>query len=171
MPLAFHITETMTGLHHFVDPALGDAEERPCWFRITWGSALSTTARLALARKPLLHAFSGVVRVDGLTEGEAPCEGTLSLDYVKGKITYDLSFRARGAPYTMQAEKVDVDLSRPVSLVKTHTTAYSAVRDREGRVISRGVLHFRPESMGQFVRSLRLGSVPSGDLPRGAVPA
>lgn len=158
MPLSFRITETMTGTHHFVEPALGDSAERPAWFRVTWGNALGTLVRQAASRRPLVHRFSGVVNVEGLTAGEVPCEGTLSLDYAKAqRITYDLAFRAAsGDPFTMFAEKVEVDLLRPLQLVKTHTTAYASIRDASGRVVSRAVLHFRPESLGTFVRSFRL---------------
>ena len=157
MPLAFEVTETMTGRHHFVVPALGDADERPCWFRITWGNAFGATLRGALARRPITLPFRGVVCVEGLTEGEAPCEGTLTLDYVAAhRLRYDLAFEAKGERYTLRADKVDVHLARPVALIKTHTTAYLEVRDAAAKVVSRGVLHFRPESLASFVRSGRV---------------
>lgn len=156
MSLAFRMTETMSGLHTFVDPALGAPDERQWSFRVRWGSPLAAAMWRGLRGKPIENAFSGVVSVDGLTRGEVPCEGALTLDYRAGLITYALSFEVDGRRHTLVAEKREVDLTRPLELSKTHTTAYGVIRDEAGRVISRGVLHFRPETLGAFLRSFRV---------------
>lgn len=157
MAFAFRLTETMTGLHHFVDPTFGSSDERPCWFRVDWGEGLGATIRDAIARRPLVNALRGTISVEGLTSGEVACEGTLTLDYLAARrLRYELAFEARGRAFTLRADKRDVELRRPLALIKTHTTAYLEVRDADGHVVSRGVLHFRPESLGAFVRSAKL---------------
>jgi hypothetical protein len=156
MSLAFRMTETMSGLHCFVDPALGAPDERRWSFRVRWGSALGTAAWRGLRGKPIENAFTGDVTIDGLTHGEVPCEGTLTLDYRAGLLTYTLSFDVDGRRHTLVAEKREVDLTKPFELSKTHTTAYGVLRDDTGRVLSRGVLHFRPETLGAFLRSFRV---------------
>jgi hypothetical protein len=156
MPLAFRMTESMSGLHHFVDPARGAPDERPWSFRLTWGSAIGAAGMAALTGKPIVNPFTGTVTVDGLTRGAAPCDGSLTLDYRAGKLTYELAFEVDGARYALTAEKRDVDLLSPMQLAKTHTTAYASIRDADGKIISRGVLNFLPETTGAFMRSFRL---------------
>jgi hypothetical protein len=156
MSLGFRMTETMSGLHSFVDPSLGAPDERPWSFRVRWGSPIGSAMWRSLRGKPVENPFAGVVSVDGLTHGEVPCEGTLTLDYRAGRLTYALSFEVDGRRHTLVAEKRDVDLAKPLELAKTHTTAYGAIRDEAVRVIARGVLHFRAEALGAFLRSFRV---------------
>jgi hypothetical protein len=163
MSLAFHLTETMSGLHHFVD-ASGGSDERPVSFRLTWGSGLAPSLGTLLRRRQMVHPCAGVVLVEGLTDGEAPCNGTLSIDYFgERSIVYSLGFAVGGRRFTLHAEKRGVDLSRPVSLVKTHTTAYMKICDAAGGVVSRGVLHFHGDSIGEFARSFRVSRAPAGE--------
>lgn len=156
MALAFRMTETMSGLHCFVDPALGAPDERRWYFRVRWGSPLGAAVWRGLVGQPIENPFAGVVSIEGLTPGEVACEGKLTLDYRAGRLTYELTFGLDGKRYALTAEKREVDLLRPLELSKTHTTAYGVLRDEAGRVISRGVLHFRPETMGAFLRSFRV---------------
>jgi hypothetical protein len=149
MALRYELTEKMAGTHHFVDPAFGSPTDRECYFKLKWGTRL-------------LKAFGksndakGVVFVDGLTPREAPCEGTLNLDYPGKTLTYDLSFDQDGKRYRLVAVKHDVDLRRPVALVKTHTTAYGTLTDEKGNLVSKSVLHFALEDVPRLLGSLRL---------------
>ena len=130
----------MTGAHHFVDPARGDAHDRRFYFRIDWG------ARRLAQLNPLSPEFlefdaEGVLLAEGLTPGEVPCRGTLRLDYLGSHtLTYTLSFEVDGQPHRYVGEKVDVNLARPLMLVKTHTTCYGTVWDGEGRIVSRSMV-------------------------------
>jgi hypothetical protein len=157
MPLSFSMTETMSGLHHFVDPARGDAYDRRFYFRLDWG------ARRAAQLNPLAPEFleleaRGYLFCEGLTDGEAPCAGMLKLDYLgRHTITYVLDFEVAGASYHFVGEKIDVDLRRPLQLIKTHTTCYGTLTDAAGKVVSRSVTHFEPETLLPFLASFRIG--------------
>ena len=158
MPIRMQVTETMKGLHHFVDPALGDATDRPLWFRIHWSG---TPGRVL---NPLSGGFmtydaAGEILVAGLTDGPAPCLGTFSIDYIrKRKITYDLTFDAGDHAYRYVGEKTDVNLLRPLQLIKTHTTCYGTVTRDDGVVVSRSVIHFDPGDLLSLVTSFKLGA-------------
>jgi hypothetical protein len=157
MPLSFTITETMSGLHHFVDPARGDANDRRCWFRLDWG------ARRAAQLNPfgdefLVFAATGQIFVDGLTDSDVPCRGTIELDYFgRHTITYELDFDVDGEAYHFVGEKLDVNPLSPLMLVKTHTTCYGTLTDATGVIVSRSVTHFEPRALVPFLTSFRLG--------------
>jgi hypothetical protein len=156
MHLRFTITETMTGLHHFVDPALGDPADRRFYFRIVWGGR-PTKVLNPLSPDFLFYDADGVVFAEGLGPDEIPCKGTLRLDYFgTRKITYTLHFDHGGHSYRYVGAKVNVDLRNPLMLVKTHTTCYGEVTDETGKVVSKSVLHFEPESMAAFLTSVRV---------------
>lgn len=156
MPIAFHANETMKGTHHFVTPALGPPTDRPCWFRLRWGAPLLESVN-PFSSRFLRYDASGVFVADRLTDGPAACSGSLELDYFGDlKITYDLCFQVAGARYRFRGEKRDVDLRRPLQLIKTHTTCYGAITDDTGNVVSKSVLHFAPENLREFVASMRL---------------
>lgn len=152
MGLSFQMTECMRGTHHFVDPARGDASDRSLYFRIRWSGQLASVLN-PLSSEFLRYAAEGVILVEGLTSGEVPCNGTLVLDYVREhKITYALQFDH----YRFIGEKVDVRLTRPVMLIKTHTTCYGRIEDEQGKIISRSVVHFEPEDALGFLASTRV---------------
>lgn len=153
MALRFDISETMAGTHHFVDAAREPGKDREMYFRIRWGAPI---ASFVTSRVKTSDA-DGTIFVGGLTDGEVPCRGTLSLDYVdEKKLAYELDFEVAGAPYHLSAAKVGVELARPLELAKTHTTAYGVVTDAKGTIVSRSILHFDPENLFRFARSLRL---------------
>ncbi len=156
MPLKLQVTETMTGLHHFVDPALGDATDRPLWFRIRWSGAPGAVLNPRSAEFLTFDA-SGQILVAGLTGGPARCHGTFRIDYFgKHRITYDLAFEAEERRYRYFGEKLDVNLLRPLQLIKTHTTCYGTVTRDDGAIVSRSVTHFEPAEIVPFVTSFKL---------------
>jgi hypothetical protein len=156
MPLAFKITETMRGAHHFVDPTRGEAIDRPMHFVIDWGAPIASSIN-PLSQRFMSYAASGVITVDGLTSGEVPCEGSLEIDYLGlRKIVYELVFQAGGQTFRYKGEKTNVDLLRPLQLVKTHTTCYGSIVDESGHIVSKSVVHFEPETMWPFLSSFRL---------------
>ena len=156
MPLAFKITETMHGSHHFVDPAHGEAVDRPMHFTIDWGAPIASSVN-PLSNRFMRYEASGTVAVDGLTSGEVPCTGSLEIDYVGlRKIIYDLAFQADGQTFRYRGEKTNVDLLKPLQLIKTHTTCYGTIVREDGRILSKSVLHFEPETMWPFLSSFRL---------------
>ena len=153
MALRFNISETMAGTHHFVDPARDPGKDREIYFRIRWGAPIGGF----VASRVKESDCEGFVSVAGLTDGEVPCSGKLSLDYFgEHKLVYELDFEVAGARHHLHAEKVGVELRRPFELAKTHTTAYGTLTDAQGNVVSRSVLHFSPQDLGRFAMSLRL---------------
>jgi hypothetical protein len=156
LPRTFAATEVMRGTHHFVDPALGGPEERLFYFRIDWTGALPA-AFDPRSRRFLTFDTVGHVYVGGLTPAETPCRGTMKVDYFRSKtIRYDLSFEHAGETWRFEGEKVGVDLSNPVMLVKTHTTCYGTLRRGGGAVASKSVTHFEPQTIVPFLASFRL---------------
>ena len=157
MPLSFTITETMSGLHHFVDPERGDANDRRFYFRLDWGARRPSQLN-PFGQEFLSFEATGQILVDGLTAGEVPCTGTLELDYFgRHTITYVLDFAVDGESYHFVGEKVDVNPLHPLMLVKTHTTCYGTLTDSTGTIVSRSVTHFEPRTLVPFLTSFRLG--------------
>jgi len=155
MALDIQLTETMRGLHHFTDPDLGEARDRRMWFTIDWRGAPSAVLN-PLSRTFMVFDAAGVMYVEGLTEPEVECEGTLAVDYFRTQtIKYDLAFDVEGVRYRYKGEKVEVNLARPLELIKTHTTCYGSTT-RDGRIISRSVTHFDLRTAVPFVTSFRL---------------
>ena len=99
-----------------------------------------------------------MIFVSGLTAGETPCQGTLRLDYIHSKsLRYELEFEVDGTAYRYVGEKVDVNLLKPLFLVKTHTTCYGSItRDDDGAIVSRSVVHFEPHLALPFLFSFRI---------------
>jgi hypothetical protein len=158
MALMLSMTECMRGVHHFVDPALGDASDRELYFRIQWGAPLRAALN-PLSPGFLRYQAHGAIFVQGLGAAELPCAGSLRLDYVREhKIIYDLRFEHEGRALRYLGEKTDVRLTRPLMLVKTHTTCYGRILDEAGRILSRSVVHFEPSATLQFLASTRLSA-------------
>ena len=156
MALAFSITETMTGSHHFVEPSLGDGSDQSLIVRIRWGGELSAVLN-PLSARFLNYDAEGSIFIEGLASEEIPCSGWLRLDYFRDhKIVYRLDFKHDGHVFHYTGEKTNVHLRRPLQLVKTHTTCYGAVTNERGQTISKSIIHFKPSSMPAFLRSLRL---------------
>lgn len=155
--LQFRATELMTGQHHFVDPALGAPSDQPCHFRLTWGGPASQMLN-PLRRAAIRYDAAGTIHFAGLTAGDVPCRGTIAIDYARAhQIDYDLAFDVGGTHYRFHGEKTGVNPLRPIELVKTHTTCYGTLATADGRVVSRSVIHFLPETLSSFVKSFRLG--------------
>ena len=156
IPKGFTITETMKGDHHFVDPSRGSASDRLFYFRIEWGGAFPESFNPA-STEFLTFEAQGVIFASGLTPGEVPCAGSLTLDYIQSKtLRYELDFEVEGEAYHYVGEKVDVNLLKPLLLVKTHTTCYGTLTTNDGTIISRSVTHFDPAAALPFVLSFRL---------------
>ena len=158
MSLGFAVTETMRGVHHFVDPVRGPAIDRRFHFRIDWGAPLRTSCNPRSGRF-MRYEAEGELFAEGLTKHIVACRGTLAIDYFKEhSIVYELLFEAEGQTLRYEGRKTDVRLSRPLQLIKTHTTCYGSITDGSGVIISRSVVHFPPETTLSFVRSIRLGT-------------
>jgi len=158
MAIRMQITETMKGLHHFVDPALGDATDRTQWFRIHWSG---TPGRVLnpLSGGFLTYDAAGEMFVDGLTAEPVPCLGSFRIDYLrKRKLTYELTFDVGDHTFRYLGEKVNVNLLRPLQLVKTHTTCYGTLTRDDGVIVSRSVLHFDPDDLLSLVTSFKLAT-------------
>lgn len=156
MALVVTLTETMRGTHHFVDPALGDGSDLEFYFQIRWGGVMATVLN-PLAPGFLRYDAEGVIFAQGLHDSELPCRGELELDYLhQHKITYRLNFEHQGKLLRYFGDKTDVNLLRPIMLIKTHTTCYGRIVDEQDRILSRSVLHFEPESIARFLASVRV---------------
>lgn len=156
MTFKVRVTETMQGDHHFVDAELGDPSDRPFLFRIDWSASPLDAFNPGSPRFMTFEA-SGVMDVEGLTAGETPCSGSLTVDYLQSQtITYDLLFEAKGREHRYLGRKVGVDLRRPLELVKTHTTCYGTISREDGRIVSKSVAHFVPEELFPFLTSFRV---------------
>lgn len=154
--MRLQISETMRGSHHFVDPALGAATDHRFYFIIDWGG-LPLEVLNPLSSMFMVFDAEGVILVEGLTDGEVPCTGKLTLDYFGSRsLRYELDFEVGDRGYSYVGEKVDVDLRKPLLLVKTHTTCYGTLRRDDGAIVSRSVVHFEPEAIVPFLRSVRL---------------
>lgn len=153
--MKFKITETMRGNHHFVDPELGEAVDRPFHFRIDWGGTPLEVLN-PISSMFLIFEVEGTILVAGLTKGEEPCRGVLTLDYFGTQtLRYELDFEVDGETYHYVGKKVDVELRKPLLLIKTHTTCYGTLRRGDGRIVSRSVAHFEPEAILPFFKSVR----------------
>jgi hypothetical protein len=156
MRFSFTITETMSGVHHFVEPSHGDPSDRSLYFRLDWGPERASALN-PWAPDFLEFPAQGVIFVEGLTPAETPCRGSLKLDYFRSQtLTYNLDFEVGGRPYHYVGQKQKVNLANPVMLVKTHTTCYGTLTDAQGRVISRSIVHFEPDTLPAFLASFRL---------------
>lgn len=156
IPKSFSITETMKGDHHFVDPTIGSASDRLFYFRIEWQGAIPDSFD-PRSTEFLIFDAQGVIFVSGLTAGELPCAGSLRLDYVRSKsLRYELDFDVDGEAYHYVGEKLDVNLLKPLLLIKTHTTCYGTLTRSDGSIISRSIAHFEPETALPFILSLRV---------------
>lgn len=159
MALRYELSETMSGTHHFVDRAYGEPIERRCHFKLRWGSGL-LTALNPLGPRARSQDASGTIYFEGLTDDEVPCEGALVLDYPGKTLTYELSFngsvKGGARTFRFRAEKHDVDLRKPLALVKTHTTAYGTLTDVAGNTVAKAVLHFELADVPRLLASLRV---------------
>ena len=147
------VKEEMRGTHHFVEPSFGGPEERPFYFVIEWRGDLGEVFN---PRSDHFMSFDaeGVIHVGGLTPGEVSCSGSLSVDYLVSKtIRYALDFDHDGHRWHYLGEKVDVDLTKPIMLPKTHTTCYGTLTRDDGLVVSKSVVHFDPKTLWPFLRS------------------
>ncbi len=153
--LGFHLTETMSGTHEFVNKA-GPDGEHPMKFTVTWG-----TKHLSEWLNPLSHQFmsnylQGHISVGALVD-DAPCHGTLDLRYFQeAALRYTIFFKGDdGTAYKYVGEKVNL---RPWNLHRTHTTCYGTITNLNSNVeISRSILHFRLDTAPSFLASFRLG--------------
>ncbi|MBN1947504.1 MAG: hypothetical protein JW797_17670 [Bradymonadales bacterium] len=153
LPVGFRIDEIMTGRHRF-EPGMGPEGYHPFEFQVTWGPK-----RIGEWLDPhgagfLSQPLEGVVRAGGLCQ-EAPCQGTLELQYFNERlIRYTFDFRVDSTDYHYVGEKVNI---RPWNLPVSHTTCFGYLTEaRTGRLISTSVTFFRLHRMARFLSSFRI---------------
>jgi hypothetical protein len=147
----------MSGAHEFV-ARHGPPGEFPMSFELDWGGDRLADFFNPLRRERFFTAASaGVIRVGELV-AEAPCRGSLELNYFsEAKIRYRLVFSAQGRRYEYIGEKVGI---RPWNLHRTHTACYGVIYDLEdGKEISRSLTHFDPATLPAFLMSFHLTGV------------
>ena len=136
--------------------ALGSAADSLFYFRIDWNGGVPSVFN-PLGSDFMTFDAEGMIYVGGLTPGEVPCRGILTVDYFRTKtIRYELDFDLDDELYHYVGEKVDVNLLKPLFLIKTHTTCYGTLSRSDGIIISRSVTHFEPETLVPFIRSFHL---------------
>jgi len=148
----YALDEEMLGTHEF-EPGAGPAGLHPFRFVVTWGSE-SIRRFLQPGEQHLTATLSGTVTAGGLC-ADSPCQGSLRIDYFGcHKIRYDFLFETPDGPCRFVGEKVNIQAwNLPVS----HTTCFGTVtRVRDGRLLSRAVVHFRLRSLPAFLASLRV---------------
>ncbi|MCS6983758.1 MAG: SDR family oxidoreductase [Leptospiraceae bacterium] len=148
-PIGFEIEEIMIGEHEFVD----QEGKLPIEFRVRWGATNLFHYANPFHPDFLKSKLQGFVSVGGLCEN-VPCEGFLKLNYFSDQtIRYDFSFTASGERWDFLGTKKQI---YPWNLPWSHTTLFGELRRRsDGKLISRSVMHFPPESAMEFLRSLR----------------
>lgn len=141
--MGFRAREIMRGHHEFHD-GYGPAGRHPFAFRARWGP--DRVRDWLDPRKPsfLWQELEGEVLAGGLSDGWAPCAGTLHLQYLpERRIRYDFDFDVGGRTYHYVGDKQNIRLW---NLLVSHTTCYGVVTERgTGRLVSTGVtlFHFR----------------------------
>lgn len=148
----FRMTEEMDGWHEFA-AGRGPEGRQPFRFRVVWGV---DRVKDGVARDGGPHfqvPLSGTVTAGGLCDA-TPCRGTLDLRYlVDGRLVYDFTFTVDEARYRWVGQKVNV---RPWNLPVSHTTCFGTLTDvKSGRLVSRGVVHFRVAAIPAFLASWR----------------
>jgi hypothetical protein len=150
--VGFLIDEEMSGTHEF-EAGCGPPGRHPLSFRVTWG-ARNVGDFLNPFDRRFGHAeLEGTITVGGLCD-EAPCTGSLVLDYVKNHaISYTLDFEVDGTGYRFVGEKVNI---RAWNLPVSHTTCFGTLTEAgSGRLLSRSVTFFRLRTAPRFLASLR----------------
>ena len=137
--MGFRARELMRGWHEFADGA-GPPGRQPFSFRASWGPD-SIRDWLNPTRPTFLwQELEGTVSAGGLC-ADAPCRGTLELDYFRRRrIRYDFDFDVAGTTYRYVGEKTNLRLW---NLAVTHTTCYGVVTERRtGKLVSTGTTLF-----------------------------
>jgi hypothetical protein len=146
--MSFAITETMAGRHTPVE----GGKDHPFEFEVTWGPGHLREWANPLSERFGWNRLAGRVRAGGLFDW-TPCEGSLSLEYARGRIIYAFDAVVDGRPVRFHGEKVNI---RPWNLSFSHTTCFGTLVDLEsGRLLSRVVVGFRMRDMPRFLGSLR----------------
>jgi len=157
--IGFRMTEDMTGWHEYL-PGRGPEGIQPFSFRVDWGidklKDSAGTLKNSVAHDGGLHfvqSLAGTVTVGGLCDA-APCRGTLDLRYlVDQRLVYDFTFTVDDVKYRWVGQKVNL---RPWNLPVSHTTCFGTLTEaRTGRLVSRGVVHFRLSTIPAFLLSIR----------------
>jgi len=154
MRTGFRLREVMAGKHEFVSRR-GPAGEFPFSFELDWGSdSLADFLNPLHKQNFLLAASEGIIRVGELVD-QAPCKGSLELNYFsEAKIRYRMTFAVKGSRYEYIGEKLGI---RPWNLHRTHTTCYGVIHDLEkGHEVSRSITRFDLKSLPGFLSSFHL---------------
>lgn len=150
--LGFRMTEDMTGWHEF-EPGAGPAGRLPFSFHVAWGPDRLKDCVSHDGGLHFVQSLDGTVTVGGLCDA-APCHGTLDLRYFADRrLVYDFTFRVGDMNYHWVGQKVNL---LPWNLPVSHTTCFGTLTEADtGRLLSRGVVHFRLSTTPAFVLSLR----------------
>ncbi|MFY9114764.1 MAG: hypothetical protein WAO23_05940 [Dethiobacteria bacterium] len=151
--IGFKMDEVMIGEHQF-EPGMGPEGKFPLEFRVTWGPKNFLSWIDPRSQDFLTQPLQGVITVGGLCY-DAPCEGTLKLDYFnENKIRYTFDFTVKEKDYLFIGEKINI---KPWNLPVSHTTCYGTVMEKDTNVlISRSVTFFKLKTAPAFLASFRL---------------
>lgn len=150
--VGFRMTEEMDGWHEFL-PGRGPEGRLPFSFHVVWGVERLKDCVARDGGWHLVAPLRGTVSAGGLCDA-APCQGTLDLRYlVDRRLVYDFTFTVEDVNYRWVGQKVNV---RPWNLPVSHTTCFGTLTEvASGRLVSRGVAHFRLAAIPAFLASLR----------------
>jgi hypothetical protein len=149
--VGFTMDEIMVGTHRFV----GQEDDHPMHFNITWGNKNLLVYLNPFSREFLYAEAKGIITVGGLVN-KADCMGSLKLLYfTERKIRYVLEFsNEQGRRYRYVGEKVNI---WPWNLHTSHVTCYGTITElATGKVVSKSIVYFPLRELLTFIRSSRL---------------
>jgi hypothetical protein len=145
----------MSGYHKFVDTKIMKYEPQFMEFYITWGPRDIKKWLNPFGKDFMKQSLKGYITIEGLCRN-LPCEGTLTLDYHKGEICYDISFVSYGQTYNYVGKKTNI---RPWNLLVSHTTCYGTTflkRSAGAAKLSHSTLFFNFSTLADFLKSFRI---------------
>lgn len=163
--MGFSTSERMAGTHEFRDGA-GPPGRHAFSFEVTWGPDRLRDWLDPRSDHFLWQELRGTVTADGLC-GPTPCEGTLHLDYLHGRIRYVFDFEVDGTAYRYVGDKSHL---RWHNLAVTHRLCTGTIVEVEtGRLVSTSVVTFKWRDLPSLLLGgLRgRGSVRSAELAIG----
>lgn len=151
--LGFNMRELMSGEHEF-EQGFGPEGTFQMQFDVRWGPGSMVEFLDPRGSGFMVNDLEGTVTIGGLCY-EAPCRGSLKLDYLgEHRITYDFDFLVGDQPYNFVGQKVNI---KPWNLPVSHTTCFGVLKERgSGRLVSRSVTFFKMGTLPRFLTSFRL---------------
>lgn len=147
--MGFRAREVMSGHHEFHD-GYGPPGRHPFVFRARWGPDRLRDWLDPRKETFLWQELDGEVLAGGLSDGWAPCRGTLHLQYVpQRRIRYDFDFEVNGRTFRYVGDKQNIRLW---NLLVSHTTCFGVVTERStDRLVSTGVTLFRMRDLPRLL--------------------